>query len=312
MKVVNIVNEIKSSWDILKITNNYESHTIEKGHPEIKIAIIDSGVDYDHPGLKNNINNIINLVEDESYEDFTGHGTMVSGQIIGSDILKGVVPNCHIDIIKVLDCNNKSTFERLIKALEYVYTNNYNIVNMSLGLSIKNKNMDEIKYPLELLKKMNQANIMCVNPVSYDTPVEWHFPSVSKHTFTVQSLSKNYGIVNSKMASEFALPSGDFLCTSKEYYNELIPVHYPLSKSKQLKQMFGSEYKLPLGYAYYMGESLASAKLSGIIAAILSRNLRINNTNLSVNEVKKLLKTHSKNFDGRYCPQLTQILKSIN
>lgn len=304
----------KYSWDINIITKNYESHYIEKGSKKIRIAVVDSGVDDNHPGLKDNINNIINLVPNENKSDITGHGTMVSGQIVGNHLIKGIVPNCQIDMIKILDKRNKAPFSRLIKALEYIYKNNYHIVNLSVGLSTKNLNPKELSYALKLMKKIHENDTICINAIGYQESYDGHFPSISDYTLTVQSLSRNNIIVNDKFYAQYCLPSGNFMKTNlseENDYDEYVTVYFPINQCLKLKESFPPIQNLPLGYIYSMGESLASAKFSGIVAAMLSRNLKINSSILKPQEVISLLKENSITISDRLYPNLLNILHNI-
>jgi len=304
----------KYSWDINTITKDYESHSIETGSKKIRIAVIDSGVDDNHPGLKDNINNIINLVPNEKKSDITGHGTMVSGQIVGNSLIKGIVPNCKIDMIKVLDEKNKAPFPRLIKALEYVHKNNYHIVNLSVGVSTKNKDPKELNYALKLMERIYANNTICINAIGYNESCDMHFPSVSDYTLTVQSLGRDNLIVNSKFQAQYCLPSGNFMKTNlseENDYDEYVTVFFPINQCLKLKESFPPIQNLPLGYIYSMGESLASAKFSGIVAAMLSRNLKINSSILNPQEVIKLLKQNSISINNRLYPNLLNILKDI-
>ena len=42
-------------WDINKVTSNGESYSIQEGNHQVKIGIVDSGIDVNHPDLKENI-----------------------------------------------------------------------------------------------------------------------------------------------------------------------------------------------------------------------------------------------------------------
>ena len=104
----------------------------------IKIALIDSGVNYNN-GM--NIKRRINLVEGEDdisplYEDFSGHGTSIASIIASKDEKKqkiGVDSNAEIISIKVLDENNRTSVDKIIEAIYVAINERVNIINMSFG-----------------------------------------------------------------------------------------------------------------------------------------------------------------------------------
>lgn len=305
---------LKYSWDINKITKNYLTHFLESGNPNLKIAVIDSGVDSSHPGLKDNVTFKENFVLNEEKIDYTGHGTMVCGQIVGNGEIKGIVPNCQIDVIKVLNKNNSCSLSDLVRSLEYVYENDYHIVNLSLGLSTQNKPSKELEKAHLIIEKLYKKNTVCVNSVGYLESTFFHFPSNSPYTLTSQSLSRENKIVNEKLIANYCVPSGDYFDTKLDDYDdydEYTTVFFPYQSTIELKEKYPEKHNLPLGYIYSIGESLASAKLSGIIAAILSKYLTVNNKIITIDKLLDILRENSININSRLYPNLELILIKI-
>jgi subtilisin len=124
----------------------------------VTIAIIDDGVDYNHPALKNNIwsntrevaNNGIdddgngfiddilgwNFIDnnnDPSDRSLDGHGTHVAGiAAANGDEVKGVAFNAKIMPIKVLASDGGSDLD-IAKGVQYAVKNGAKVINMSLG-----------------------------------------------------------------------------------------------------------------------------------------------------------------------------------
>jgi VCBS repeat-containing protein len=109
------------------------------------VAVIDTGIDYNHPALGGGWGNRVIagydfLNGDADPMDDNGHGTHVAG-IIGSDDAThyGIAPDVNLIALKVLGANGSGSFGAVEDALQWViaHQDEYNIVavNMSLGAS---------------------------------------------------------------------------------------------------------------------------------------------------------------------------------
>jgi len=105
----------------------------------VKVAILDTGVDMNHPDLKQNIIGGINAragADPSNYQDDNGHGTHIAGIIAARQNKKGVIgaaPHIRMYAIKVLDQNGAGQVSDLISGLGWVHAHKINLVNMSLG-----------------------------------------------------------------------------------------------------------------------------------------------------------------------------------
>ena len=103
----------------------------------IDVAIIDSGIDGDHPDL--NVVGGINCVPGEtSWEDEHGHGTHVAGTVAALDNGSGVVgvaPGARLWAVRVLNANGEGEFSDAICGVDWVTANAdiIEVANMSLG-----------------------------------------------------------------------------------------------------------------------------------------------------------------------------------
>jgi len=93
----------------------------------IEVAILDTGIDYDHPDLQDNIKWGISVLRGRistnprSYIDRNGHGTHVAGTIaaLNNDIgVVGVAPEVEIYAIKVLGNGGIGSWSDLILGIE--------------------------------------------------------------------------------------------------------------------------------------------------------------------------------------------------
>lgn len=94
------------------------------GNRDVEVAVIDTGVDYDHPDLADNIawcvSTLGGTLSSNCY-DGNGHGTHVIGTVaaINNDIgVVGVAPNVEIYAIKALNDQGSGTYSDIIMAID--------------------------------------------------------------------------------------------------------------------------------------------------------------------------------------------------
>jgi major intracellular serine protease len=124
----------------------------EKGHGVV-VAVLDTGIDKNHPDLKNNIvgtkDFTSGLFESGDVEDKQGHGTHVAGTIAANGNIQGVAPEAGILACKVLGDDGSGSYDSIIAGVEYA-TNwegengeRVRIINMSLGGSYDHKGLEK-------------------------------------------------------------------------------------------------------------------------------------------------------------------------
>ena len=124
-----------------------------KGTAETVIAIIDSGIDFEHPDLKNKIispgHDFAN--DDGDATDDNGHGTYVAG-IAAADTnnnegIAGVGWNCKILPVKVTDAEGSAWYDDLIDGILWAADNGAHVINLSLGGEESDDSLrDALKY----------------------------------------------------------------------------------------------------------------------------------------------------------------------
>lgn len=104
----------------------------------IKVAILDTGIDYEHPDLKENYKFGVSFIEDESSPmDFNGHGTHCAGTVaaaINGEGVVGVAPSAYLYAVKVLSRTGSGAWSSLIAGIDWcINKKNMDIISMSLG-----------------------------------------------------------------------------------------------------------------------------------------------------------------------------------
>jgi minor extracellular serine protease Vpr len=115
----------------------------------IKVAVIDTGVDYNHPDLfgfgpSGKVVGGYDFIEnDDSPMDTDGHGTEVAGIIAANGNLKGIAPSAKILSYRVSDNGEGVSSDLIIKAIQQAVTDGANVINISLGVNRTNERIDE-------------------------------------------------------------------------------------------------------------------------------------------------------------------------
>lgn len=113
----------------------------------IKLAVLDTGIDLDHPDLQNNIKGNINFIKpNKNGDDDNGHGTHVAGIAAAVDNEIGVIgtgPEISLYAVKVLDKKGNGWLSDLIEALNWCIENRIQVINMSFGSTTDNLSFHE-------------------------------------------------------------------------------------------------------------------------------------------------------------------------
>jgi subtilisin family serine protease len=105
----------------------------------ITVAVIDSGIDKNHPDLIGKVVAEKNFLADEiTADDLLGHGTMVAGIIAGSGAAsngryKGIAPGAKLISVKVIDGKGDGKVSDIIAGIEWAVYNGADVLSLSLG-----------------------------------------------------------------------------------------------------------------------------------------------------------------------------------
>jgi len=105
----------------------------------VRVAIVDTGIDLDHPDLTPRVVDGANFVNSKkSADDDNGHGTHVAGVVGASDNTLGVVgvaPLATLLAVKVLDRNGSGWLSAVLAGIDWAAANGAQVINLSLGTS---------------------------------------------------------------------------------------------------------------------------------------------------------------------------------
>src|SRR3954468_24868969 len=105
------------------------------------IAIVDTGVDLNHPDLAGKLLPGADFVSDETCtpgaQDLNGHGTHVAGIAAASTNngigVAGTAPNAKILPVRVLDSSGSGTGDDIVKGIEWAADQGAQVINLSIG-----------------------------------------------------------------------------------------------------------------------------------------------------------------------------------
>ena len=135
------------------------AHAITQGHPEVIVAVLDTGVDLQHPELKGRLAKGYDFVDilsgsgeffddtsgvdDDPLDELVGHGTHVAGIIAAQGISMpiGVAPRCKILPVRVLGAVRGGSgyvgaglVDNINNGIKWAVDQGAQVINMSLGI----------------------------------------------------------------------------------------------------------------------------------------------------------------------------------
>src|SRR5260221_9301717 len=101
----------------------------------VRVAVVDSGIDTEHPDLKGKVKASVEAVAEDGKIDFrpstsgdqAGHGTACAG------IIASVAPEAELYSVKVLGPKASGSGDMFLVGLVYAIKQKFEIINLSLG-----------------------------------------------------------------------------------------------------------------------------------------------------------------------------------
>ncbi|CAM3789865.1 S8 family peptidase [Mesobacillus thioparans] len=231
-------------WNLPAIGTE-EGWNITKGKEQIEIAIVDTGVDLDHPELKNRIVPGYNVIDEKREpDDDNGHGTHVAG-IIASETnnregVAGMTWFSKIMPVKAMGAKGYGTTFDIAKGIVWAVDHGADVINMSLG------NYQPSKVLEEAVRYAYDKNVVMVSAAGNDGSNQPTYPSAYPEVLSVAAVDYNGNRAN---FSNY----GDYIDIAAPGVN--IPSTF-----------FNSQY------AALSGTSMAAPHVAGLAALIKSAN----------------------------------------
>jgi subtilisin family serine protease len=121
---------IQYAVDKLKLQR---AHELARGE-RVLVAVIDSGIDVEHPELQGTIADTFNPAGGDGSPH--AHGTSIAGAIVAHSKLTGVAPNARILAVRAFDptaASAEGTTFSILKGMEWAAGKNARVINMSFA-----------------------------------------------------------------------------------------------------------------------------------------------------------------------------------
>jgi subtilisin family serine protease len=127
----------------------------------VRVAVVDSGIDTEHPDLKGKVKESVEAVAEDGKIDFrpstsgdqAGHGTACAG------IITSVAPEAELYSVKVLGPKASGSGDMFLVGLDYAIKQKFKVINLSLGTTKR-----DFFAPLhELLDRAYQSGCIVVS-----------------------------------------------------------------------------------------------------------------------------------------------------
>lgn len=273
----------------LSKVNAPQAWDIEKGRPEVVVAVLDTGVDVEHPDLQGRIwrnaaevaengrdddaNGCIDDVQgcafvsdpvsgcDEAHDgevgDDLGHGTFVAGIIAangGNEGMVGVARNVTVMPVRVLDCAGGGTSMSVAQGILYAAKNGADVINISLG---GNQNADIMREAVRVATDEFGVLIVAASGNTGEAGVA--YPARYEKVLAVGAAS----IANADKVAAFSTsgPEVDIVAIGERIIGTV-----PATSCETFLPCVGGQ-----AYASGSGTSFSAPQVAGLAALILSR-----------------------------------------
>ncbi|WP_404429299.1 S8 family serine peptidase [Sutcliffiella horikoshii] len=258
----------------------------------VKVAIIDTGVDYTHPDLAPNFGEYLgwDFVDNDAdpQETPTGdprgaattHGSHVAGTVAANGQIKGVAPDATLLAYRVLGPGGSGSTENVVAAIERAVQDGADVMNLSLGNSL---NAPDWATSIALDQAMAEG-VVAVTSNGNSGPNNWTVgsPGTSREAISVGATQLPYNVYNASIftsegveypsAKVQGFPSDEALTNLDGEEYEFVFVGLGAPQDFEGKDLEG-KIALIIRGAYPFVDKATAAKNAGAVGAIIYNNV---------------------------------------
>jgi serine protease len=250
--------------------------------PAVRVAVIDSGIDGDHPDLAPRIADAKSFVGGSARTDEAGHGTFVGGLIaagVNNTVgIAGGASSAELLVAKVVDTDDLIDVEAEVKAIRWAVANDARVINMSLGGLRDPRDPARDAYSALEAQAVGWAHgkgVVIVAAVGNNTdvpPRAWpyaSYPAALPHVLGVSALTREGSVPiyshRDRIYNDLAAPGHGIVST------------LPLALTAEAKECVDQGYSMcgPEDFRKGQGTSFAAPQVSAAAAVLLSIRPRL-------------------------------------
>ncbi|NHN48672.1 S8 family serine peptidase [Halostella sp. JP-L12] len=310
-------------WD-KQVTDVAEAHETTAGEGT-RLAIIDTGIDFDHPDLKDNVNAEVSRLfrygeVTSDAEDVHGHGTHVAGIAAASDEgttgIVGTAPDAELVSLRVFyyddvdgdgDQELTTTTADILTAIDHAASLDADAANLSIGTPPlppeTNATGIKVAYQRVAQDAVRRGTLVVVSAGNSDANLQqggyFTVPNSVAGAMSVSATGpndervfySNYGTNEIDVGA----PGGGYETLEKTLADDTEwPFPTNLVLSSVPPELYDGDY-----YAYFAGTSMAAPQVTGLAGLI-----RAADSGLNANQVEQAIKDGAELVDGQSDPDL--------
>lgn len=222
----------------------------------VKVAVLDTGIDKDHPDLAGVVVINKNFSTSTTDDDMYGHGTHVAGIIAakyGNALgVAGACKGCSLINVKVLGDDGSGYYSAIINGIYFAVENGAKVINMSLGGSASSASLEQA------VNFAWSKGVVVVAASGNSGNSNRFYPAAYKNVIAVASTN------NKDQKSSFSNFSNSWVMVAApgEAIFSTLPNH-----DNYLKNQYG----LPSDYGWLSGTSMASPFVAAEAALVTKK-----------------------------------------
>ena len=159
----------------------------------VQVCVIDTGIDYTHPDLSNNVNKQYNFFDDiNDAMDDNGHGTHVAGIVASGGLTyRGISHDAGLMAAKALGSGGEGYASDVIDAIDWCVAEGADIINLSLGEGRYSQTCDDNEIAIAANNAVDAGVVVVAAAGNDASDTEVVTPACASKVIAVGALSKD-------------------------------------------------------------------------------------------------------------------------